>query len=453
MRGLWIGFKIIALLAACAWLLVQPGWASIRFGPYDITIQTGLLIILTVVVLYLGARLYQLWRSLLKVPANLARAMDEKSQDKALSALSLGLSAIAAGDVASAEKQRDRAIKHIRKDHGLVPLLSGMTARLKGDNLAAEAAFRQLLDNRETAFIGIRGLMQTALDRGHTGDALVLARQASRLHPRQGWIAKNLYALELKGRNWAEAAEALATLQKLKLVTPVEAAADRAAMAVAQAEERLALGRGEDAKTFAQKAYTAAPEFLPAALMWLGHIKADKRKTAALVTRAWKNTPHPDLAKAWMALIPAKDRKNPAKTLAWAQRLADTNPHAAESIYLMADTALSLNLLGEARSHLKDLPETMLTVSMCRLQARLAEAEGSAQARADWMERSLTAAPDRCWVCRETGGVFDRWQAVNRQADAFNTIAWASPRGAGAGMGILPYGGAMPDTLALIEGR
>lgn len=451
MRGLWIAIKIIALLAAGGWLLLQPGWASIRFGVYEITIQTGLLIIVVLAALYLAARLYQLWRSLLQVPANLARTMDERSQDKALSALSLGLSAIAAGDVAGAEKQRDRAIRHIRKDHGLVPLLSGMTARLKGDNLAAEAAFRQLLDNRETAFIGIRGLMQTALDRGHTGDALVLARQAARLHPRQGWIAKNLYALELKGRNWIEAEKALAALQKLKLATPLEAAADRAAMAVAQAEERIALGRGEDAKAFAHKAYLASPDFLPAALLWLGHVKGDRRKATALITRSWKNSPHPDLATAWMDMLPAKDRKNPAKALAWAQRLAATNPKAAESISLMADTALNHNLLGEARLHLKELNENQLNVSLCRLHARLAEAEGSPQARADWMERSLTAAPDRTWVCRQTGTVFDRWQAYSPAADAFNVIEWAAPRGAGTALRILP--GTMPDTLALIEGR
>ena len=451
-RTIWTLGWIAALGAGGIWLALQPGRTSLQWMGYDIEIQTGLLIFGVVLFAIVFAWIYRLWLALKATPGIISRKLEARSQDQALQAVSYGLSAIAAGDAAQAEKQAGRARKLIRNDHGLVPLLAGMTARLKGDPVAAETAFRELLNTRETAFIGVRGLLQIALDRHQPDQALVLARQAVRMHPRQGWILRTLYTLELRQRNWNEAQDILARMGKVKAVDAAQGRADRAAMILARAMEAQTRGQADQSYLLAREAYDVAPNFLPAALFYIPFlIRRNERKGALrVIEKSWKAQPHPDLKAAWVKLAP-EGSATPDKAYQWLEKLAAASPAHEDSHLMLAESALAQSLTGEARSHIDAAQLVRRSAKSCRLMAQLEEKTGHAHAAALCLEQSTSAAPDRVWVCRETGRIYPAWMPFASPQNSFNSIVWDDPaqvRRMPTALSALPDSG---DALQLIE--
>lgn len=454
LRTLWTLCWLAALGAAGFWLISQPGRSEVHWMGYDIEVQTGLLLFAGLLFAIVFSWLYRLWLALKAAPRTLSRKLDERSQDQALQAISHGLSAIAAGDVSGAERQADRARKLIKNDHGLVPLLAGMTARLKGDALGAEAAFRELLNTKETAFIGVRGLLQLSIDRHQHDQALVLARQAYRMHPKQGWILKTLYALELRQRNWSEAGEILNKTLKAKAVDASRAACDRAAMFLARAAEAQSRGAADQAYLLTREAYDAAPGFLPAALAFIPYVvrRNERRVALKIIEKAWATTPHPDLKDAWLKLAP-DGTDTPARTYQWLEKLAASNPDHEDSHLMLAEAALAQNLTGEARAQIDAANLARRSQKSCRMMAQLEEKQGNHHAADLCLEQQATAAPDRAWVCRETGRIYASWTPFARPHNSFNTIVWDDPSQARREPSIVT---ALPDSgdaLQLIESR
>lgn len=453
-RTLWTLIQLAALGALGVWLTMQPGRTDLHWLGYDIEVQTGLLVFAVLLFALVFAWVYRLWTALMATPKVIARKLDARSQDQALQAVSHGLSAIAAGDAVAAEKQAERARKLIKNDHGLVPLLSGMTARLKGDPIAAEAAFRELLNTKETAFIGVRGLLQLALDRQQADQALVLARQAHRMHPKQGWILKTLYALEVRQRNWPEAQSVLTKAVKLKSIDGPRARADRAAMFLARAAEAQGRGAADQAYLLTREAYEAAPEFLPAALAYVPFlVRRNERKGALkIIEKTWARTPHPDLKEAWVKLAP-EGTATPAKHYQWLEKLAAANPDHEDSHMMLAESALSQNLTGEARSHIDSAVLIRKSQKSCRMMAQLEDKMGNRHAAEICAESAATAAPDRVWVCRETGRIYAHWMPFAPPHNAFNTIVWDDPTQARREPSIITALPDAGDALQLIEAR
>lgn len=430
-RTLWTLIKLGAAAALGVWLAMQPGRTTLEGFGYEADTSTGLLLFAGLVFAYLFARFYQLLMAIARTPRNIAKALDARAQDHALAAVSHGLSAIAAGDVYAAEKQAAKARKLIKHDHGLVPLLDGMTARLKGDAVAAEGAFRELLNTRETAFIGVRGLLQLALDRGQPDQALVLARQAHRMHPKQGWITQVLYSLEVQARHWDEAAKLSQAAVKAKVKTQDEFRRDKAAMLLARAIEANAKGQADQAYLLTREAYDVMPAFLPAVIAYLPCLlRRDERKKAIkIIERAWTTNPHPALRDQWVKLAPDTGKKEgkTARDYMWLTRLASANPDHEESHLMLAEAALAHDLSGEARIHLDAALAVRQSQTAYRLMAKLEEHAGNAQAAEIMRERQLTGLPPRVWIDRETGQVFPIWMPFTPPANTFNTIIWDVP--------------------------
>lgn len=454
LRTLWTLIKLGVLIAAGAWLVMQPGRTDLSWMGYDIEVQTGVLVFGAILFALVFAKLHQLWLAIKSAPKRLALRMDARSQDQALQAVSHGLSAIAAGDVAQAEKQADRARRLIRNDHGLVPLLAGMTARLKGDPIAAEAAFRDLLNTKETAFIGVRGLLQLALDRRQTDQALVLARQAHRMHPRQAWILKTLYALEVRQRHWPEAQAMLTRLQKFNVIDAPRMRDDRAAMFLARANEAASRGHADQAYLLTREAYETAPGFLPAALAYVPFLirRNERRGAMKIIEKTWNKTPHPDLQEAWLKLAP-EGTSTPAKIYQWLEKLAAFNPDHEASHIMLAEAALAQNLTGEARAHIDAAQSFRKNQRACRLMANLEEKAGNHRAAEVCREAAMSAAPDRVWVCRETGRIYAAWMPFAPPHNSFNTIVWDDPTQARREPSILTALPDAGDALQLIENR
>lgn len=374
---------------------------------YSLSTSAGVFILITIVAIYLLSLIGRVVHATLSAPKTIGRSLEKRHHRIGMQSLTYGLSAVAAGDIKAASYYTKRAHDLLKDDYGLVALLSGLTARLKGDEKEAEKSFQKLLKRDETAFLGIRGLLQTTMDRGDTRYARILARKAYAAHPHQPWIVKTLYGLELKNRDMDAAQKLLDQAQKINALSINNVRIDRAAFALYAKDPA--------------KAYKIAPEFLPAILAILKDwgIREKRRKSLALIKKAWATQPHPDLIEYWISLAPKKAQGNAQRMIQWIEDLNQINPDNADANIYCADIALRFDYTAQANRFLMKAIDLHPTMRAYQLLSHLDPQGG-------WQDLMVKAHADTAWMCDMTGEIYPDWRAFNAAGD-FNTLRWIRP--------------------------
>ena len=396
-------------LAVAFGLAILPGTISAEIGSISLTIRTplaALALILLVVLAYVLLRLiglvfhlprrFRLWRS----GRNRARG------DRALIRTLL---ALAAGQANAAQHEAARA-RQLLGDTAQTLLLAAEAARLAERGDEAETIYRLLAEQKEGAFLGLRGLFRQAVARGDWVEAARLARQAEGAHPGGSWLRRDRQRAAIETGDWRAA---------LALADPPARAALAAAASEAEREPSTALKLAREA--------VAADPTLPAATLALGRrLRAAGREGRAMaaIERAWERAPNPSLAE--FALAPLTDPLARAKA---AQCLASKNPDHPESRFLLARTALDAGLPGEARRHAEAM-RASAGIGWRRLWLLLAEiarAEAGGKespAEREALRAAATAKPDPAWRCGECGGEISTWQPLCPHCGVAGRLVW-----------------------------
>ncbi len=416
----------LAIIAAAAgWIADQPGGVSLVWQNYRVDTSVGVLVGAVLLVAAAATVGYQLWRWLASAPANLRRRWRERRRARGYRALTQGMVAVAAGDPDEARRQARRA-DALLNEPPLTMLLSAQAAQLDGDDAAAAKYFAAMLERPETKFLGLRGLIMQATKAGRMEEALDYARRARALRPRAGWLLASLHDLAVRSGDWREAEAAAIAATRYKLLPPAEGMRQRAVARYERALAAEASGADADALAHARAALGLDPHFVPAAVLAATLLaKAGKgRRAAKLIEQSWAMAPHPDLAKAYLALDPAAD---PLARVMRLQKLAAQRPEDPESRLAVAEAALAARLWGQARHELEALG-VPLPARACRLWAALEEAEhGDVKAAHDWLARSADAPPDPAWVCDRCGAAETVWAPLCRHCSAYDSMVWRSP--------------------------
>lgn len=435
-RALWFMIKVGVLVAAVVWIAERPGFVHLQWLNYEARIHFGFFMLAMLALLLVSIFAYNIIRTFVDFPQSFSRYLELKKHEKGYRALTLGLTAVAAGDTKIAAYQAFRAEKFLEDDAGLPLLLKAQAARLEGKEDEARKTFLRLLENKDAAFLGVRGLLQAALDNGEFSRALTLSRQALAIHPKQPWILRLVYDLEIRQREWAQARKTLQRAEKAGAIEALQAKSDRAAMYLAEAEDDLQNDRRDDALQKLENAHRSDPEFVPAvtrlAKMYVQFGK--RRKAEKMVARAWKAAPHPDLAQVWDLLVPVKKSPDPMARLQWFEKLGHLNEKSPEGHMAVAQAAMDEGLWGEARDHLRKAEALHPSAGVYKVLAALEEkSTGNDELALMWLEKAADAAPDKVWVCSETGRIYEDWYPVAMPHGAFNTIAWDYPHIQGTG--------------------
>ena len=312
--------------------------------------------------------------------------------------------ALAAGEKTDARREASRA-RALLGDTPQTLLLAAEAGRLAGRDDEATAAFHALANRRDSAFLGLRGLLANAITQRKWTEAAALARQAEAAHPGAAWLRHERAQLAIRSSNWAEAL-ALAGPPGPASSSPVPALAVGAALAEANPDR---------AERLARQALKADPSFTPAVLARAGQLRAQGREKNALAVLAdgWKRAPHPDIAA--MALAPVTDKLARAKA---ARDLTAGLPDHPESRLLLARTALDAGVVGEARRHLEAARNA--GVNQRRAWLMLAEleeedrgdTEAGRLAQRDALRRAAAADRDPEWRCSECHTPQTTWRAA-----------------------------------------
>lgn len=427
MLRLIAGFAVFALvMLGAAWLADRPGTVSVDWLGYRVDSSVGVLAAVILLGGLVVALLYMLWRGVIGAPGAWFGRRSEARRRRGYRALTLGMVAVAAGDSQEAQRQARRA-ENLLEEPPLTMLLSAQAAQLAGDKEAARRYFTTMLDDPETAFLGLRGLLMQAVKDGDTSRALSYAERAYAIRPTTPWVVQTLFDMQARAGQWVMAQQTLQGGLNHKVVQQERGRSLKAILLVERSRQAEAAGNAADATRFAREAFDTEPGRIPAAFRYAERLLAegDKRRAMKVLKRAWGLHPHPDLAKLYLA---ATGEADPLKHVQALGELVAANPDDIESHVALAREALEARLWGEARRHLLKAGGDNPPARICRLMADLEESEtGDGERVRYWLTRATLAPIDRQWRCHSCGAVGDRWQSVCGQCGAFGTIDWRPP--------------------------
>ena len=118
------------IIGAMVWLSEQEGSVRIDWMEYSVNVHVGLFLAGLLGLILLSVFVYRLMRTVVDFPASYRFYSQRRAKEMGYKALTLGLTAVAAGDTGAALKQAKKARSLLPEDQGLPLLLEAQAARL-----------------------------------------------------------------------------------------------------------------------------------------------------------------------------------------------------------------------------------------------------------------------------------------------------------------------------------
>jgi HemY protein len=407
MRAILALIIVSAIAVAVGWwiehlvggLTLQLGGTTVQ-APLSVTV---LALILVVVAVYLVTRLLA---TVLGLPGAFRRGGVTRTRRRGDQAVTKTLIALAARDPDDARTQAARA-RNLLGDTPQTLLLAAYAGNMAGNAEQAEAAFEKLANRKDSAFLGLRGLLRLAIERDDFVRAAELARQAEAAHPGAAWLRGERTQLALRTGAWADALQ----------LTQDDAPKAGFGAAAAEAEADPAI-----AHKFAKAAFKRDPGLAAAAIAYARRLRLGNREKAAqdVLRKNWTLAPNPEVAD--FALLPAPDKR---ARLQSGFDLVKGAPDHPESQLLLAQLSLEAGLVDDAHKHVERAREGGLDERRVHLLlADIYEAEGNDSAQRDALRGAAMAAPDPGWRCENCGSTLGSWSPACPVCANVGRIKW-----------------------------
>ncbi|MBC7477363.1 MAG: heme biosynthesis protein HemY [Pseudorhodobacter sp.] len=425
---------VVAVATVAAGLLIDSGSAvQISYGGWEFTLgplQALIVGLLALVVVWLLIKLARLLFAVLRFlngdETAISRYFDRNRAARGYQALSDGMLALAQGEGRLALIKAQRAATYL--DHpDLTNLLIAQAAEVAGDTKKADAAYKALLAEPRTRFVGIRGLLKQKLAEGDTETALKLAEKAFEMKPRHADTQSILLKLQSQSADWKGARATLGAQMKSG-VLPKEVYKRRdAVMALQEAKGVFAEDASIEAREAAIAANKLSPDLIPAASMAARTYlqKNDKKNAMRVLKKAWEAMPHPDLAAAFAEIEP---EESPLDRVKRFRTLTTVHPENSETQQLLAELLITAEDFPAARRAIGDLPVKHPTQRSLAIMAAIERGEGSddATVRA-WLAKALTSPRGPQWCCDKCQAIHTAWAPICENCGGFDTLSWREP--------------------------
>ena len=460
---IWSLIKVLLFVAAIAALTLGAGMLldtggkvrvavadfEFSFGPLQMVIAALLLVTLVWILMKLVGLMVAVLRFVNGDETAISRYFDRNRERKGYQALAEGMMAIASGEGRIALARASKAEKFLDKPE-LTTLLTAQAAEMAGDTKRATAAYKALLGDQTTRFVGIRGLMQQKLIEGDTATALKLAEKAFALKPKHTQTQDVLLKLQAEHADWKGARTTLgAKLKSGELPRDVYRRRD-AVLALQEARVVMDDTTPIDAREAAIEANKLSPDLIPAAAMAArSYILKDEKKNALRVLKkAWEVMPHPDLAAAFAEIEP---EESPQARLKRFRVLTGLRPDDPETRILLAELNIAAEDFPSARRALGDIADTHPTGRSIALMAAIERGEGADDTVVrGWLTRAMAAPRGPQWCCDKCQAIHAVWAPICENCGGFDTLSWRQPAAGMGGVDLVPLMMPKPD-LAVEE--
>jgi HemY protein len=437
---LWSLTKVILFVAAIAALALGAGALSETGGAMQIIVagweftigpmQAVILGIFVFITVWLLLKLLGLLTATVHFlngdETAISRYFDRNRERKGYRALSEGMMALASGEARLALNRAQTAERLLGKPE-LTTLLVAQAAEAAGDRKRATEAYKVLLSDDSTRFVGVRGLLQQKLAEGDRELALKLAEKAFQLRPKHAETQDILLKLQSDAGDWSGARATLGA--KLKAGTlPKDVYRRRdAVLALQQAHMVIDESASIEAREAAIEANRLSPDLIPAAAMAARSYvaKADKKNAARVLKKAWEVMPHPDLAAAFAEIEPDE---TPADRLKRFRTLTALRPESEETQMLLAELLVATEDFPAARRALGDTATRHPTQRSLAILAAISRGEGAEESVVRGLVAQAIAAPrGPQWCCDKCQAIHAAWHPVCDNCGSFDTLSWREP--------------------------
>jgi HemY protein len=424
---------VAALTLGASFLLDTGGGVRVAVAGYEFTLgplQAVIVALALLAVIWLVLKAIGLLVAVLRFlngdETAISRYFDRNRERKGYQAFAEGMIALASGEPRTAMSRATRAERLLAQPE-LTTILTAQAAQAAGDTRKATEAYKTLLSDPRSRFIGIRGLMQQKLAEGDRETALKLAEKAFALKPKHKETQDLLLDLQAESSDWAGARATLgAKLRAGHIPKDVHRRRD-AVLALQEARAIIDDGSNVEAREAAIAAHRLSPDLVPAAAMAARSYiaKGDPKNATRLLKKAWEHAPHPDLAAAFAEIVPDE---TPTERVKRFRTLTSVRPEDDETRMLLAELNLAAEDFPAARRALGDLPTRHPTRRSLAIMAAVERGEGADEAVVrGWLARTLTAPRGPQWVCDKCQNIHSEWTPVCSNCGGFDTLSWREP--------------------------
>lgn len=424
---------VAALTLGASFLLDTGGGVRVAIAGYEFTLgplQAVIVALALLAVIWLVLKAIGLLVAVLRFlngdETAISRYFDRNRERKGYQAFAEGMIALASGEPRTAMSRATRAERLLAQPE-LTTILTAQAAQAAGDTRKATEAYKTLLSDPRSRFIGIRGLMQQKLAEGDRETALKLAEKAFALKPKHKETQDLLLDLQAESSDWAGARATLgAKLRAGHIPKDVHRRRD-AVLALQEARAIIDDGSNVEAREAAIAAHRLSPDLVPAATMAARSYiaKGDPKNATRLLKKAWEHAPHPDLAAAFAEIVPDE---TPTERVKRFRTLTSVRPEDDETRMLLAELNLAAEDFPAARRALGDLPTRHPTRRSLAIMAAVERGEGADEAVVrGWLARTLTAPRGPQWVCDKCQNIHSEWTPVCGNCGGFDTLSWREP--------------------------
>lgn len=414
---------LFAVAFGFAWIADNPGTVTIDWLGAEMTLSMVQAITLFAAFTAVTMMIWAAISFIIRGPAMFDRWRKGRKRDKGFDALSRGLIAAGAGNASLARQLTKESRKHL-DDEPLVAVLDAQTTLLEGDRMAAREKFASMMEREETRILGLRGLYLEAEREGADEAAAQYALAANEDAPGTPWATKAVLKNHVMGGKWDEALAALTASRSQSGLDKAAYERQRAVLLTAKAMEAEA-PEPQTAKGDALKAHKLAPSLVPAAVIAsrLCARLGDLRKAARVLETTWKESPHPDIADAYVTLRGGDSLKD---RLTRVDALEKIRGGTADSHFIRARTALDAGDFDAARKAARELLRTAPSERACLLMADIEEAEHDDEGRVrEWLSRAVHAPRDAAWTA--DGYIAEDWAPFSPVTGELDAFEWRVP--------------------------
>ena len=345
--------SLAILVAIAVWFAETPGSVVVEWHDWRIDTSVAMLFVFVALILAIGVFLIRAWSTLVGASRAIRDARKDKRFNRGLSALAQGFAAVRAGDSTVAIKA-GRDARSALGEQEAVRLLEQQTARVSGDDAAANASARTMLTDTVLEGAALRELADMAQRSGDKEAALGHALRALDRKPQPAWACQMALDLQIALGRWQDAAQMIDRKDIQTALNRSDMAALEAALYSRAAQAALANQDAPNATKWARKAISADAKRADAHAALGRALMADGKgkKAATELERAWSTAPDPQILTAYLQLVPAEA---PLARAGRVEKLVSGHPDHPESRIALAEAALGAELWGQARSRLEPL--------------------------------------------------------------------------------------------------
>lgn len=419
-----IRFVLLLMAITCLGLLVidNPGTVKFEWLGYNMKLPIGMFIAVFLLSFIALNFFVNIMKFIWSLPQIYFAKIGKKKLQKGRGLLLDGLSAIAAGQNEEAKEIISVASEMIADDD-LTEFIAAQASYMINDEENTTRRYLSLIKNKRTSFLGLRGLLMQAKDRGDYHLAQEYINKSIAIRPDSPWLQSeylnNSVKLAQKGVFTENDKNRL-----IKYIPKNLWQRHKAMISWLKLQSNLPINYFEQEKLHL-KIFDLAPD-------WTYNVKklvdlyikiGSLSKAQKIIMESFKKQPHRILSELWDTVFCELQPIDRYKTL---EKLVNGQESHPESQFSLAQSAIKAQLWGQAEKHLDQFLSNGMTKKGCILMADLVEKKHPANFDLikEWWMRAAQINVDYSWQCNCCQSSYDKWKLICDNCQEIDKVFW-----------------------------